>query len=154
MRAVLAVVALLASAGCGAGEQERAADAERELEAQRTAVRDAAAGLGRAVLARVDGWVVDSGGTYRGCGSAFMDEYATFRYVATVRITGGAGRDLGGLAREHVEDGVEVSLRPVAGEGRSGDWLVSAAGSECVDVPEGQRDRWLGREDPVTDELL
>ncbi len=164
---MLAAAALLLS-GCGVlsgGDDDAAADAEAALEAQRADVRDAAAEVGRALTDRVRGEVVDSRGDWEGCESAFMDEFRNFRYRATVRVSGGAGEPVrtledlltdAGFDTDRVEPdgiaastaGLELTLLTVPAGGASGDWLVEVAGAECVDVPEGERDDWLSRDEP------
>ena len=163
------VVLLLVTglAGCGLlGDDETAgSDAEAALEAQRTEVRDAAAEVGRSLVDTLPGEVLESRGDWEGCESAFMDEFRNFRYLATVRISGGADQPARALADLVADAGFEtdrvepdgltastselaLSLRPVPAGGASGDWLLQVTGAECVDVPEGERDDWLMREEP------
>ena len=158
--------AALVRSGCGAaGGDDASADAEKVLAGQRADVREAAGEIGRALVDRYSGDVLDSHGDWEGCDSAFMDEFRNFRYLATVRISGGAGEparalvDLVGEAGfepdEVGPDGISAStadlvltLRPVPAGGSSGDWLLQVAGAECVDVPEDEREDWLRREEP------
>ena len=157
---------MIVLSGCGlVGGDDGSADAETALEAQRAEVRAAASEVSRALVDRLAGDVLDSHGDWEGCDSAFMDEFRNFRYLATVRVSGGAGEtapvlaDLVGEAGfepdEVGPDGVSastadlvLSLRPVPAGGSSGDWLLQVTGAECVDVPEGEREDWLRREEP------
>lgn len=158
--------AALVLSGCGAaGGDDASADAETVLEGQRAEVREAAGEVGRALVDRYSGDVLDSRGDWEGCDSAFMDEFRNFRYLATVRVSGGAGEPAHALADlvgdagfepdEVGPDGISastadlvLSLRPVPAGGSSGDWLLQVTGAECVDVPEGEREDWLRREEP------
>ena len=156
---------VLSGCGLAGGDDGAAADAETALEAQRTEVREAAGEVARALVDRLEGDVLDSHGDWEGCESAFMDEFRNFRYLATVRISGGADEPARALADlvgeagfepgEVGPDGVSAStadlvlrLRPVPAGGSSGDWLLQVTGAECVDVPEGEREAWLRREEP------
>lgn len=157
---------MLVLTGCGPGGGDAgAADAETALDAQRAEVRAAAGEVGRALVDRFAGDVLDSHGDWEGCDSAFMDEFRNFRYLATVRISGGGGEPAPVLAALVGEAGFEpdevgpdgvsassadlaLSLRPVPAGGSSGDWLLQVTGADCVDVPEGEREDWLRREEP------
>lgn len=164
--ALAAATFVLSGCGLATGDDEAAVDAATVLEGQRAEVRHAAGEVGRALVDRLAGDLVGSRGDWEGCESAFMDEFRSFRYLATVRIAGGAGEpttralaDLVGEAGfepdEVGPDGVSastaalvLSLRPVPAGGSSGDWLLQIAGAGCVDVPEGEREAWLRREEP------
>lgn len=166
-RSVAGAAAALMLSGCGlvGGDDEASADAETALEGQRADVREAAGQVGRALVDRFAGHVLDSHGDWEGCESAFLDEFRNFRYLATVRIAGGADEPARALADLVGEAGFEpddvgpdglsastaalvLSLRRVPGGGSSGDWLLQVTGAECVDVPEGEREEWLRREEP------
>ncbi len=136
------------------------------LETQRADVdaltRTLAADAGAAVAATVR----EAHGRWEGCRSAFPETYASYRYVARVRLdaapatcsprsprsVGGApgpGR-AGPAARQPRRRSSTPSGR--CPEDSQGDLLLTVRGP-CVDVPEGERDAWRARLGESTDPL-
>lgn len=140
------------------------------LEKQREDVRQAGADLVTGATAALSGRASHTTGGFDGCESTSHDEFRTYRYRASGRV------DVGPDAARPYLDALGSVLtdagfgEPVSGERPGGRTLsaergdVSAVFSElpgqgdyvlvnlqgpCVEVPEGDRDTWLRRQDPT-----
>ena len=88
------MVLLVGLGACGlpGGEDEvDADDASQALEQQRTDVREAARALLIGAEKELSGTTRNSSGRFRGCESAFPDEFRNFQYLAQARIDTGPG---------------------------------------------------------------
>jgi hypothetical protein len=172
--AAAAVMLVLSLGACGGGEDDvDGAAANKKLEQQRTDVRDAARALLTGTEQTLPGKTSSSIGRYRGCESAFNDEFKNFRYLAQAKV------DVDAVA--HAPEPYLEELRPVLEEagfevdddvvesangfvslkGRKGDvsaqFVYTGAGpfvaldvaGPCVDVPEDERDGWLRKDEPT-----
>lgn len=172
IRAGLVALVLLGVAACGAEEDGRNGvddgDAEARLEQQREDVRAATADLQRLGAGLLSGTVTGSSGQWRGCESAWLEEYKNFRYEAHARIDVspearrpyldllGAALDEAGFAgTEPGERPGGRTLRATKGEVSAtfselpaqGDYVLLAVAGPCIDVPEDERHDWLVREE-------
>jgi hypothetical protein len=116
--------------------------------------------------------VTSSSGQWRGCESGGLEEFRSFRYLASARIdvTGGTARpyldqlgdafdDAGFSAPEPGERPGGRTLRATSGDvsasfselPEQGDYVLLSVSGPCIDVPEDERDDWLTREDPSPD---
>lgn len=134
------------------------------LEAQRADVDALTRTLAADAATAVTASVREAHGRWEGCRSAFPETYASYRYVARVRLEA-AGDLLAALAPVvgHApdpaepdrlrgrRDGLEYSFWALP-EGSQGDLLLTVRGP-CVDVPEGERDAWRARLGESTDPL-
>ncbi len=172
--ALLSLV-LLGVVGCGMGggeDDEDAAGATAQLEAQREDVREAARSLLVAAEEALPGVTANSGGSYRGCESAFNNEFKNFRYVAQARIDVDAASDAPapyvetlrpvleelGFRPEALEElsngfvtlaGAKSDLRASFTHTGAGAFVGLTVAGPCVDVPEDDRDDWLTRDEPT-----
>lgn len=178
-RVAVAAAAVVATGGCGlSGSGEGSGDGGGErarvaLERQRTESRELARVLLDGAATALPGAVspTATGGGWRGCESGFHDEFRSFRYQMSARV------DLAPSARvprPHLaplravlaDAGLDATraLRPngsatLGGEqgGLAAQFVHTGAGrflllqvvGECVDVPEGDRDHWLRRDEPA-----
>ena len=166
---VLAAGLVVGLGACGpsAGEDHvDADDASKALEQQRTHVRDAARALLIGAERELPGTTSTSSGSYRGCESAFPEQFRNFRYLAQARIDTGPGSGAASLEklRPVLEDaGFTVEdLREQPGgfttlaAGRDdvsasfvhtgGPFIGLDVSGRCIDVPEGQREAWLRKD--------
>jgi hypothetical protein len=163
------LLAGLGSCGFPSGEdQVDADDASKALEQQRTDVRQVAHELVLAAERGLDGRTRNSSSGFRGCESAFNEQFRNFQYLAQARIDTGHGSGGANLAklRTVLEDaGFTVEdLREepngfttlAADKGELTASFVHTGGpfvgldvtGPCVDVPEDQRENWLRKEEP------
>ncbi|MGH3308225.1 MAG: hypothetical protein ACRDOX_11105, partial [Nocardioides sp.] len=94
IRTLLITVLLVGLGACGlpAGEdQVDADDANKALDQQRSDVRAAARALLLGAEKELPGTTRTSSGRFRGCESAFSDEFRNFQYLAQARIDTGPG---------------------------------------------------------------
>ena len=170
---ILSVLVLLAGLGaCGLGSGEDQVDADdpsQALDQQRTDVRLVAHELVLAAERRLQGRIRNSSSGFRGCESAFNEQFRNFHYLAQARIDTGPGS--GGS--EHLE-----KLRPVledagftvrdlrqepngfttlaADKGDLSASFVHTGGAfvgldvsgPCIEVPEDQREKWSRTKEP------
>ena len=172
IRTVLAMVLLVGPAACGlpGGEvQVDADDTSKALEQQRTDVREAARELVTAAEGELSATTSNSTSGFRGCESAFSEQFRNFQYLAQARIDTGPGSDsalLEGLHRVLVEAGYTVEdLREepngglttlLAAKGDLSASFVHTGGpfvgldvsGPCLEVPEDQREPWLRTKEP------
>ena len=172
MSRLLVALVLLASLGaCGVagGEDEVDSDAGERLEKQRADVRDATRALLDAAEQTLPGTTRTSTGGFRGCESAFPEEFRNFQYLAQARVDADgppAGTAYLERLRRVLEDaGFTVEdLREepngfttlVAGKGDLSASFVHTGGpfvgldvsGPCVDVPEDERGQWLRKDEP------
>lgn len=177
LRTVGLGLAVTLLSGCGSGADEGAgmdADpATAALERQREEVRAATAALLDAAAAELPAAVLHARGSWRGCGSVAVEEFGSFRYQATARLDAGpearrpyletlvplleavgfgdaeAGPGPGGGDARRVvatRDGLSASFAEAPSVG---DHVLLVVAGACVEVPEGQRDQWLVRDDPA-----
>ena len=171
---VLLGVLLMGVVGCGndGGEDDvDTGDATARLEQQREDVRAAARSLLVAAEESLPGATTNSSGSYRGCESAFNDEFKNFRYVAQARIDVDPASDAAAPYVESLQPALEevgftvedleelpngfVTLAGAKGELRAG-FTHTGAGAfvgltvsgPCIDVPEDERDDWLLKDEP------
>jgi hypothetical protein len=168
----LVMLVLLAGLGaCGptSGEDQVDADqASRTLERQRSDVREAARDLVLAAEKALPGATSSSSSGYRGCESAFNEQFRNFRYLAQARIDTGPGsgasyleklrpvlEDAGfTVADTHEEPNGFTTL--AADKGGLSASFVHTGGpfvgldvsGPCIDVPEDDRDAWLRKSEP------
>lgn len=170
IRAGLVALVVLGLAACGPEEDDvDGTDATTRLEQQREDVRAATADLQRQAADLLSGTVTGSSGRWRGCESAWLEEYKNFRYEAHSRIDvsadarrpyldllGEAFDAAGFAAAEPGERPGGQTLRATKGEvsatfselPEQGDYVLLAVAGPCIDVPEDERDDWLVREEP------
>jgi hypothetical protein len=165
---LLLVLAVLS--GCSSGGDEVDGEkARRALEQQRIDVRSAAHGVLTALHHGLGGATSRSGGQYRGCESAFNDQFKNFRYLAQARVDVPQPASVGAVGGALRDAGFdEAGTRSIPGGGRSlrfaqGDLTASLTlypdqtyvlldlSGPCVDVPEDQRDEWLAKDEPTPD---
>ncbi len=171
IRILLTMVLLVGLGACGlpgGEEQVDADDANRTLEQQRTDVRDAARALLIGAEQELSGTTRNSSGRFRGCESAFPEEFRNFQYLAQARIDTGPGSGASDLEklRPVLEDAgftvEDIREEPngfttlAAGKGDLSASFVHTGGpfvgldvsGPCVDVPEDQRETWLRKDEP------
>jgi hypothetical protein len=171
---VLPVWALLAGLGAcnfpsGEGQVD-ANDARKTLEQQRTDVRLVALQLANAAERRLQGTTRNSSSGFRGCESAFNEQFRTFQYRAQARIDTGSGPDSGSANLEKLRPVLEEAgftveeLREepngfatlAADRGDLSASFVHTGGpfvgldvfGPCIEVPEDQRERWFRTKEP------
>lgn len=142
------------------------------LQAQREDVRGAAHALLLAAEKSLPGATTHSGGSYRGCESAFDDEFTSFRYLAQARIDVDAASDAhppyvealqrvlvgAGFTAEDLQEltngfvsvaGARHGVRASFTHTGSGAFVGLAVAGPCLDVPEDDREKWLLRDEPA-----
>ncbi len=145
-----------------------AADASQALEQQRTDVRAAARALLLGAEQELSATTRNSSGRFRGCESAFPEEFRNFQYLAQARIdTGpGSGASYLGRLRPVLED-AGFTVEDLREEDNGFTTLAAAkddlsasfvdtggpfigldVSGPCVEVPEDQREAWLRKEEP------
>jgi hypothetical protein len=176
-RLVFVAVLLSGLVSCGSGSADGSGDdgdvtsdataAGRELEQQRTDVRDAATTLLRGAERALAGSVATGTGSWRGCESTFNDQHKNFQYLAQGRVHATSGRPYLDSLRSMLEDaGFAVGDEGDRPGGRTlsaskgqlsatfsempdqGDFVLLTVAGPCVDVPEDQRDDWERKADP------
>ena len=171
-RLVVTLALLLGLGACGSkgGEDRVDSDTGRMLEAQRTEVREATRTLLDGAEQTLSGTTRTGAGGFRGCESAFPDQFRNFRYLAQARIDAdGPAAGLAYLERLRpvleaagftVEDLREepngfTTLAAVKGDlsaafvHTGGPFVGLDVSGPCVDVPEDERNRWLRQEEPT-----
>jgi hypothetical protein len=180
--AALLLVTALGSCTTGGANLPTGADPERadaRRERQRRDVRAAARTMLGDAERRLPGRTTHSSGGWRGCDSVGIEQYKNFRYLAQAGVDVGAGAAGPPLSALHavLEDAgftaAEVSpglgggdSTSLAGRHRELTAVFSGIGGTsvgpvigldvygpCVDVPEGDRDAWLRREETTPDLL-
>jgi hypothetical protein len=171
IRTVLAMVLLVGLAACGlpgGADQVDADDARKALEQQRIDVRGAARELVIAAEGELSATTRNITSGFRGCESAFSEQFRNFQYLAQARIDTGPGAAsalLGRLRRVLVEAGFTVE--DLRGEPNGLTTLAAAKGTlsasfvhtggpfvgldvsgPCLEVPEDQRETWLRTQEP------
>ena len=171
LRPLLAGMLLLALPSCaesGGDDTVDGQEAEATLVQQRTDVREAAETLLREAEKSLPGATANSVGRWDGCESAFNDQFKNFQYVAQARVD--AAPDAATPYLDAVRPVLEAAgfavaqvEQPTSGraslEGRNGDLtavFVDTGGpfvgldvfGPCIEVPEGDREAWLRRDEP------
>ena len=167
----VALVVVLGACGSPSGEDHvDADDASKALEQQRTDVRAAARALLIGAEKKLPGTTRTSTGSYRGCESAFPEQFRNFQYLAQARIDTGAGSGAAQLDKlRPVLEGAGFTVEDLREEANG--FTTLAAGKDdlsasfvhtggpfigldvsgrCIDVPEDTRETWL-RKDPDPD---
>lgn len=168
---ILSVLVLLAGLGaCGLGSGEDQVDADdpsQALERQRTDVRAAAQTLLAGAEKELSGTTRTSSGSFRGCESAFNEQFRNFQYLAQARIDTGPGYGSADLEKlRPVLEDAGFTVRDLREEPNGFTTLAADKGNlsasfvhtggpfvgldvsgPCIDVPEDQRETWL-RKDP------
>jgi hypothetical protein len=171
---ILSVLVLLTGLGaCGlrSGEDHvDADDASKALERQRADVRAAARTLLAGAEKELSGTTRNSSGSYRGCDSAFPEEFRNFQYLARARIDTGPGsgseyleklrpvlEDAGFTVRDLREEANGFTTLAADKDDLSASFVHTGGpfvgldvSGRCIDVPEDQRETWL-RKDPDAD---
>jgi hypothetical protein len=166
---VLVLLAGLGACGSSSGEDQVDADqASRTLEQQRSDVRQAARELLLAAERSLPGTTRSSTSGYRGCESAFNEQFRNFHYLAQARIDTGPGSGASYLEklRPVLEDAGFTVGAPreepngfttlAADHGDLSASFVHTGGpfvgldvsGPCIDVPADQRDAWLRKDEP------
>lgn len=171
----LLTLLLVGMVGCGndGGEDDvDTADATARLESQRDDVRETARSLLVAAEKALPGVTTNSGGSYRGCESAFNNEFKNFRYLAQARIDVDAASGASapyveslrpvleeiGFTAEDLEElpngfvtlsGAKDEVRARFTHTGAGAFVGLTVAGPCVDVPEDDRDDWLTRDEPT-----
>lgn len=171
IRTMLTLVLLAGLGACGdPGNEDQvdAEDASKALEQQRTDVREAAGVLLRAAEQALSGTTRTSSGRYRGCESAFPDEFRNFHYLAQARVDTGPDSAASYLARlRPVLEDAGFTVEDLREEPNGFTTLAAAKGDlsasfvhtggpfvgldvsgPCIDVPEDQREAWLRKGEP------
>ncbi len=171
IRTLLTTVLLVGLGACGlpAGEdQVDADDASKALEQQRSDVRAAARALLLGAEKELPGTTRTSSGRFRGCESAFSDEFRNFQYLAQARIDTGPGSGASylqklrpvledaGFTVEDLREEPNGFMTLAAGKGDLSASFVHTGGpfvgldvsGPCIDVPEDQRETWLRKDEP------
>ena len=166
----LALAAGLGACGTAGGEDPVESDTGRMLEQQRTEVREATRTLLDGAEQTLSGRTRTSAGGFRGCESAFPEQFRSFQYLTQARID--ADGTVAGVAylqrlRPVLEDAgftvedlreepngfttlVAVKDHLAAAFVHTGGPFVGLdVSGPCVDVPEDERDRWLRQEEPT-----
>ncbi len=172
IRALLTMVLLVGLGACGlAGGEDQvdANDATRTLEQQRTDVREAARELVLAAEKELSGTTRNSTSGFRGCESAFPEQFRNFQYLAQARIDTGSGSGAsyleqlrpvledGGFTVEDLREEPNGFMTLAARKGDLSASFVHTGGpfigldvsGPCIDVPEDQRETWLRKEEPT-----
>jgi hypothetical protein len=171
LRTLLAMLLLVGLGACGVSggdDQVDADDATRTLEQQRTDVRETARELLLAAEKELSGTTRTSSSGFRGCESAFAEQFHNFQYLAQARIDTGPGSATAHLERLRptleeagftVEDLREepngfTTLAAAKGDlsasfvHTGGPFLGLDVSGACIEVPEDQREAWLRKEEP------
>ena len=169
-RTLLTLLLLAALGACGRGGEDEvdANDASRTLERQRTEVRETVRGLVIAAENHLPGTTRNSSSGFRGCESAFNEEFRNFRYLAQARIdtqTGSATSyfdklrpvlENAGFAVEDVRKEPNGFTTLAAAKGDLSASFVHTGGpfvglyvsGTCIEVPEDQREEWARKGGP------
>ena len=172
MSRLLVVIALLTAAGaCGSagGGDQVDSDAGKALEEQRTEVREATRRLLDGAERTLSGTTRTSTGGFRGCESAFPEQFRSFQYLAQARLDAhgpAAGAAYLQRLRPVLED-AGFTLEALREEPNGFTTLVAARGDlsasfvhtggpfvgldvsgPCIEVPEVERGRWLRKAEP------
>jgi hypothetical protein len=171
IRTLLTLVLLVGLGACGdqGGEDEvDAEDSTAALQQQRVDVREAARALLVAAEKALSGSTRNSSGIYRGCESAFAEEFRNFQYLAQARIDTAPGSGSSHLEKLRpvledagftVEDLREEPNGFTTLAGAKGDLSASFVhtggpfvgldvSGPCIDVPDDQRETWLRKDEP------
>ena len=171
IRTLLTLVLLAGLGACadaGGEDEVDADDASAALEQQRSDVRRAARQLALAAEQALSATTRTSSSGYRGCESAFPEEFRDFQYLAQARIDTGPGSGTSYLERlRPVLEDAGFTVEDLREEPNGFTTLAAARGDlsasfvhtggpfvgldvsgPCVEVPEDQRDAWLRRDEP------
>jgi predicted small lipoprotein YifL len=171
IRTVLTLVLLMGLGACGdqGGDDEvDANDASQTLERQRTEVRATARELVLAAEKSLQATTHNSSSGFRGCESAFAEEFRNFQYLAQARIDTAPGSGSSHLEKLRpvledagftVEDLREEPNGFTTLAGAKGDLSASFVhtggpfvgldvSGPCIDVPDDQRETWLRKDEP------
>ena len=171
IRTLLTVVLLAGLGACadaGGDDEVDAEEASRALEQQRNDVRLAARELVLAAEKALSATTRNSSSGYRGCESAFPEEFRDFQYLAQVRIDTGPGSaasylqslrpvlEEAGFAVEDLREEPNGFTTLAAARGDLSASFVHTGGpfvgldvsGRCVEVPEDQREAWLRKDEP------
>lgn len=175
---VLIGALLSAVVGCSPSDGDEddvdTGDATVRLEQQREDVRAAARSLLVAAEAALPGATTTSSASYRGCESAFNEEFKNFRYIAQARVDVDPGSDVAAPYVESLQPVLEeagftvddleelpngfVTLAGAKGElgatfthTGAGAFVGLTVSGPCIDVPEDERDDWLLKDEPTPD---
>ena len=165
----LALLVGLGACGTAGGEDQVDGDARTALERQRTEVREATRTLLDGAEQALSGTTRTSAGRFRGCESAFPEQFRSFQYLARARVDAGgpaAGAAYLQRLRPVLED-AGFTVEDLREEPNGFTTLVAASGDlsasfvhtggpfvgldvsgPCVAVPEDERERWLRTEEP------
>jgi len=165
--AVLAgLLLVLALGACGEDGAVTDPDATAALERQRADVRLATSRLLHAARAELAASPREPSGTFRGCESAFDQEFRTFRYLSQARVDLAGADDAVEAGRRLLEAaGFAAETEPTVGPGArrtlrgeqgdlaaviadtgAGRFLLVSVSGPCIEVPEGERGDWLTRD--------
>jgi hypothetical protein len=169
-RTLLTLVLLAVLGACGQGGEDDvdADEATRTLEQQRTEVRETARELVIAAEKQLPGTTHHSSSGFRGCESAFNEEFHNFRYLAQARIDTGPGSassyfdklrpvlEDAGFTVEDLREEPNGFTTLAAGKGDLSASFVHTGGpfvgldvsGRCVEVPVDQREEWVRRGEP------
>ena len=170
MTRVVLLLVLAVLAGCSSGGDEVDGEkARRTLEQQRLDVRSAAHDVLAALRDGLGGVTSQGGGQYRGCESAFNDQFKNFHYLAQARVDLPDPASVGAVGGALEEAGFdEAGTRSIPGGGRSlrftqddltasvtfypdQTYVLLDLSGPCIDVPEDERDDWLRKDEPTPD---
>jgi hypothetical protein len=171
IRTLLAVVVLVGLGACGdqEGDEVDANDASQTLERQRTEVRATARALVLAAEKSLEGMTHNSSSGFRGCESAFAEEFRNFQYLAQARIDTAPGPGASHLEKlRPVLEDAGFTVEDLREEPNGFTTLAAAKGDlsasfvhtggpfvgldvsgPCIDVPEDQRETWLRKDEPT-----
>ena len=170
IRILLAGVVIAGLVACGSPEGEDdvdASEATQALERQRAEVREAAKALLVGAEKNLPGTTSNSTGGYRGCESAFNEQFRNFQYLAQARVDAPPGPGSAYLEKlRPVLEEAGFTVEDVREEPNGFTTLAGARGDvsasfvhtggpfvgldvsgQCVEVPEDQRDAWLRKEE-------
>ena len=171
IRAVLTMALLVGLAACGlerGQDQVDTADTSKALDRQRADVREAARELVFAAEVELPATARNSTSGFRGCQSAFSEQFRSFQYLAQARIDTGPGSASALLERLRpvlvgagftIDDPQEepngfTTLAAAKGElsaslvHTGGPFVGLDVSGPCIEVPDGQREAWLRKEEP------
>jgi hypothetical protein len=171
IRTLLTTVLLVGLSACGltSGEDTvESDDASTALEQQRSDVRAAARALLLGAEKELSATARERSSGFRGCESAFGEQFRSFEYLTQARIDTGPGTDallLRKLRPVFEEAGFTVDDLPeepngfttlAAAKGDLAGSFVHTGGpfigldvsGPCVDVPEDEREAWLRKDGP------
>jgi hypothetical protein len=166
VKSLVGLLLVLSVIACGEDGPMTDPGTTAALERQRDDVRAATAGLLDAARSELGVEPEAPSGAFRGCESAFDQEFRSFRYLSQVRVDLASGADPGVSSRRLLQAAgfaPEAEPTPGPGDRRSlhatkgdldavvadtgaGAFLLVRVAGPCVEVPEGDRRNWLTRE--------